>query len=102
MRIMNWNSFETLMDIASGFENDLGQCVDSNESNLLINLKDKREELEKQRDRFRNADEDEILQEYQQLQHVHHEFLKCFRSTHNMLRQRDNRLNQSQFDIPLS
>jgi hypothetical protein len=75
MVIIEWNAFETLMGVATGDTQFDGENVDSE---LLQKLAEKRSQLEKQREIFHQASEDNITEEYKRLRKFHREFLACF------------------------
>lgn len=75
MAIIEWNVFETLMGVAAGDKQLDGDFINAE---LLQTLAEKRSQLEKQREVFHHASEDNIKEEYKRLRKFHREFLDCF------------------------
>ncbi|RJP33278.1 MAG: hypothetical protein C4527_05065 [Candidatus Omnitrophota bacterium] len=95
---MDWNSFESLMQIASNST----PAKSHNGSDLLSRLSAKRMELETQLERFRQAAEDDILHEYERMRRAHREFLTCYQNTHRLFTQANPMQRNMDFEIPLS
>jgi len=81
---LDWNTFELLMEVASGDPVKTEDLHDVDQSVLFQKLIDKKKMLDSQQELFRNASEEEILTEYERLRRAHYDFMDCFKKAHRL------------------
>lgn len=86
MTVINWNDFEFLLGVAHGLDVKHDHPACEKKQGVLKDLLAKREHLDSQRQKFRNASEDEIINEYQKLRRAHREFMNSFEEAHQIYR----------------